>query len=358
MFHSLFDAADPTTFRVLASDHKVPSVEPLRVSPWVAMSAMQKGIRRGDVDLAARAATTLLKVDPTKLWRRLAGIVVEDIGLADLECVKLIMAATAGKTFRREFGGEHRVAGLVIARMCEAKKCRAADDLFIVASHHPELEALRADMARVNLSEHLSRVGERCALLGASLAALHASGARWNGQVAGRSSDAPATFAAMSSAGIDDEIVALAEQGFRRTREALPVLLPLLILALPSGELPVEDNEFPAAVIGRDGLPTFVYDGFSWEGKSALSRFLRQDTTSVRWLRKHVPAERRVAVLHGAIFRVEGGLVRQRVRWPCAETLRRLADEGYHGMRLPDPAAFLDMIRADLPVLDEVRHDL
>ncbi|WP_156938164.1 hypothetical protein [Mesorhizobium sp. WSM3626] len=354
MFHPLFDQADPT-FRVLASDREIATVEPLHTSSWVAMSALQKGIRRGDVDLATRAAATLLKSDPAKLWRRIAGIVFEDVGLADLECVKLVMAATAGKAFRRDFGGENRVAGLVVARMCKANKCRAADDLFIAISHHPELTALRGTLACEEVRQHLSHIRERGALLGASLAVLHASGTRWDGQVAGKATDPKAVFAAMRSAEIEGEIVSLAEQGFRRTREALPVLLPLLALPLPTGELPVQDDEFPAIVIGRNGLPTYCLDGFSYEGRAALARFLKRDTHTGHWLRKHVPAERRVAVLHGAVFRVEGGLVRQRVQWPCAATLRRLADAGFHQMNLSYPAALLDMIRADLPELEGER---
>jgi hypothetical protein len=111
-------------------------------------------------------------------------------------------------------------------------------------------------------------------------------------------------------------------------------------------------------VIGRSGLPTFCYDAFSHEGKSALARFLKRNTTTGRWLRRYAPAERRLAVLAGAVFRVEGGLVRQRVQWPAAATLRWLADAGFHQLKLSDPAGFLDMIRADLSKLDEVRHDV
>jgi len=314
-------------------------------------------VRRGDADLALRAAAALLKSDPAKLWRRLAGIVFEDIGFGDIECVKLVMAATTGKSFRQQFGGEWAVASLLVERMCAAPKCRASDDLFWAVSQHHELGELRGALAREELPEHLSRVRERRALLGASLAALHASGIRWNGQVAGKTANPKALFAAMRSAEIDPEIVALAEQGWRRTREALPVLLPLLTLALPSGLLPAQDDPFPTAVTARSGLPTYCYDGFSREGLAALARFLKRDTTTGRWFRKHVRPDRRVGVLHGAVFRAEGGLVRQRVLWPCAATLRRLADDGYHGLQLPDPAAFLDMIRADLPKLDEERAD-
>jgi len=226
MHFDLF-AIDPA-LQPLVSDRKVPTVEPLPVSPWVAMSAMQKSIRRGDVDLALRAAATLLEKDATKLWRRLAGIVFEDIGLASVKTIKLVMTTTANKVTRQQFGGEWAVASLLVQQMAVAPKCRAADDLFIAVSHHHELDELRTSLAGMDLREHLSRISERGALLGAALAALHVSGVRWTGQVSGRAADANSMFAAMRYAGIDPEIVELAECGWRRTREPLPMMLPLL----------------------------------------------------------------------------------------------------------------------------------
>lgn len=341
----------------LAFDRKVPTVEPFPVSPWVAMSALQKGIRRGDVQLATRAAATLLKSEPAKLWRRLVGIVFEDVGLGSLETIRVVTAAT-DRSARQQFGGDWAVASLLVETMCAAPKCRATDDLFLTISHHHELAELRASLTGVHLAKHLSRISERGALLGASLSVLHASGVRWTGMVAGKTSNAPATFDAMRAAGVDPEIVALSEQGYRKTREPLSILLPLLTLARPPVEFTTQDDEFPPALVGRSGLPTYVYDAFSWEGKAALSRFLKRDTATGRWLRKHVAGERRLSVLAGGLFRVEGGLVRQRVMWPCAMTLSWLADSGYHGMKLPDPAAFLEMICADLPTIDEERADV
>jgi hypothetical protein len=135
-------------------------------------------------------------------------------------------------------------------------------------------------------------------------------------------------------------------------------LLPLLSFALPSGELPAVDDDLPPVVIGRNGIPTYCLDGFSHEGKAALARALRRDLPTSRWLRRHVPAERRLAVLAGGLFRIEGGLVRQRVEWPCAATLKWLADSGYHDMKLSDPAGFLDLVRADLPAIDEERANV
>src|SRR5690606_14685146 len=159
-----------------------------------------------------------------------------DIGLGSLETIRLVTAAT-DRSARQQFGGDWAVASLLVETMCAAPKCRATDDLFLAISHHHELAELRALLPGVDLAEHLSRISERGALLGASLSVLHASGVRWTGIVAGKTANAAATFDAMRAAGVDPEIVALSEQGFRRTREALPILLPLLTLARPSVEL-------------------------------------------------------------------------------------------------------------------------
>lgn len=56
---------------------------PLKISPWIAMSTLQKAIRRGHEQLALRAAATLLRDAPERLWRRCGCIAFEDIGVAD-----------------------------------------------------------------------------------------------------------------------------------------------------------------------------------------------------------------------------------------------------------------------------------
>jgi hypothetical protein len=57
--------------RAVARQGRPPAPRPIDASPWVAMSAMQKAIRRGREDLALSAAATLLRDAPEKLWRRL-----------------------------------------------------------------------------------------------------------------------------------------------------------------------------------------------------------------------------------------------------------------------------------------------
>ena len=78
---------------------------------------MRKGIRRRDVDLALRAAATLLKSGPAKLWRRIVGIVFEDVGLGSVDTIRLVMAATTSKLLREDFGGEWAVASRLVEHM-------------------------------------------------------------------------------------------------------------------------------------------------------------------------------------------------------------------------------------------------
>jgi hypothetical protein len=117
--------------------YREPNPSPFRISPWLAMSLLQKAIRRGESELAQHAAATLLLIAPDRLWRRCGAAAFEEIGVADLETVSLVTAALAGKRYRATIGGEWKVASFLVERMAKAPKCRAADDLLLVADSHP-----------------------------------------------------------------------------------------------------------------------------------------------------------------------------------------------------------------------------
>jgi hypothetical protein len=79
----------------LASEARPPT---LAIDPWVASSLLQKAIRRGDVDLAERAAFTLSRYRGQGIWRRLVVIAFEDVGVGSvdalLQTVKSLASAT------------------------------------------------------------------------------------------------------------------------------------------------------------------------------------------------------------------------------------------------------------------------
>jgi replication-associated recombination protein RarA len=116
------------------------------VSPWVAMSAMQKAIRRGREDLALSAAATLLRDTPDKLWRRIGCVAYEDVGVACLDAVGLATVALGGKASSRGAGGEWAVASCIVSELCRVPKCRAADDLLMACELHPAYAVARAKL--------------------------------------------------------------------------------------------------------------------------------------------------------------------------------------------------------------------
>lgn len=355
-FELLADIAAPI-LRKVAERENIPAIAPLPISEWVAMSLLQKAIRRDAPALALAATATLLSLDPGKFWRRALCIAYEDIGVADIDAVTAALTAVQGKRFRARNGGEWQVAAKLALRLCQARKCRSADDLLIATAFHPALDDARRDTAGEALSHHLRRIEQTGALLSRAIAVSYATGS-YRGHIykGERPYGNPvAVFASLRAAGVEREIVAVAERGFRRVREVLCANLCLLHPLFPTGPLPTEGDDFPPVAMNRRGVPTFAFDMFSHEGRRALGSFLDGRTDTARWIKHHVPAQRRIKFLGHALFRIESGLVKCRVRWPVGDSLRLLADSGFSGISADTTVELLQMLRADLPSLDEER---
>jgi hypothetical protein len=78
----------------------------LRCNRWIASSALQKAIRRGDTALAERAAFVLHREDCSATWRRLIAIAFEDVGPADLDVVLETVAVATLPKWRAVIGEE------------------------------------------------------------------------------------------------------------------------------------------------------------------------------------------------------------------------------------------------------------
>jgi hypothetical protein len=335
---------------------QTPSYSPLNVSPWIAMSLMQKAIRRGQEHLALRAAATLLHVSPERLWRRCGCITFEDIGVADLDTVAVITAALAGKRFRASLGGEWRVAACIVSRMAGAPKCRAADDLLLAAENHPNFEDTRLAFAFRNMNDLVHIVTGAEPLPIRALAACYAIGIdrRPSERSQSRWGNATAVFNALQEAGIPTTVVEIAREGFRKTGELLCPFVALLFPQRQQQTAPVEDDEFPSEVM-IGGVPGWAYDLYSREGRAALAIFIEGRTETARWVRAHIPSRQRIAFLGGMVFRIEGGLVRSRLRWKAGDELRSMVDIECNGSHCPDATEILQLMKADIPALNGVR---
>lgn len=335
---------------------RVPKTEPIAVSPWVAMALLQKAIRRGEERLALGAAASLLRNAPNNLWRRLCGIAFEDIGLADLETLSLVTAAIGGKRVRAKMGGEWPVASYLITSMIRAPKCRAADDLLMTAEMHPEYERERLRLTFLPTDELLHIATGEGDVICRALAAWYAVGthSRSTTRLRPRAGCPAAFFDHLCEVGMPHTLVEISREGFRRGAEALCPFVSLLFRERREAETEIRDDVLPPEIL-CGSVPSWCLDIYSWEGKAALQRFLESNAETARWVRSHVTPAAQVKFLGGIVFRVEGGLMRRRERWPLAEELRRKM-EIESNLRCSDASEILDLARADIGLLNEARY--
>lgn len=335
-----------------------PLAVPLTISPWVAMSLLQKAIRRSEEDLALAAAATLLCCDPDRLWRRLGCIAFEDIGVADRETVYLTTAALAGKRFRAQLG-EWAVASYIVSRMVQAPKCRAADDLLMGVELHPAYKQARLDLAEATTPDLLNIATGSDPLPYRALALWYVIGIhrRPSKHLLPRRGEPRAAFDALCDAGYPHTLVEIAREGFRKVGEVLCPFVALLCPERQGETVALVDDPLPAEKEVR-GIPGWAFDLYSREGRAAFNAFLQRDSETARWIRAHIPPAQRVSFLGGIVFRVEGGGVRSRLHWRQADVLRGLVDVECQGAHCPDASEILGLMRADMPLLNQVRANV
>ncbi|HEY9080480.1 hypothetical protein [Magnetovibrio sp.] len=344
---------------ILVHRRDTPTFRPQSINPWMAMSLMQKAIRRGEVKWALTGAATLLQDSPERLWRRLGITAFEDIGVGDFDAVALTTAGLTGKVWRKGVGGEWAVASFLVQRLCRSVKCRAADDLAMVCMEHPSLEADRIEFAVLSTPDLMEIVTSEDTLSRRSLALWFVMGTdRYRGDgLQKRRGEPQAVMDALCDHGYPDTVVEVCREGLKKTGEILPAFIPLLWRELEHSDSHVEpDNMPPEKII--NGVPSWAYGFHTRDGKSSLRAFRNMDCETTRWLKDAVPAKDHGWVLGELLFRVESGGVDQRLQWTAGNCIRHMADFETHGIAEAEAKTGLALFRKDLPLLNEARHNV
>lgn len=344
---------------LLAHRQNVPPFKPIAISPWTAMSLMQKAIRRGEMEWALTGAATLLQDSPERLWRRLGITAYEDIGVGDFDAVALTTAGLTGKVWRGGVGGEWAVASFLLQRLSQSVKCRATDDLAMVCMEYPSLAADRREMAELMTPELLEIITGDANLPHRALAFWYAMGTdRYRGDNLQRRQGEPqAVLDAFCDHGYPDTVVEVCREGLKKSGEILPAFLSLLWRELDGSNCHVEPDDMPPVEI-INGVPSWAYGYHTRDGKAALRTFMSMRCETTRWLQDTVTPRDRARVLGEMLFRVESGCVDQRLHWQAGNCIRRMADLESYGLTQSDAEAGLKLIRNDLPVLNEARRKI
>ena len=153
------------------------TITALTCDKWVASSALQKSIRRGDVVTAQRAALTLWNADPRSVWRRLIIIAMEDVGVGSADAVIETTRLASDPKLRGRQGGEVAAIIHVCQRLAESAKDRCSDFLISAAAHDLGLETARGACGSIPVSRRLEFVANQTRPLPErAVAAWYASG--------------------------------------------------------------------------------------------------------------------------------------------------------------------------------------
>jgi hypothetical protein len=159
----------------------------------------------------------------------------------------------------------------------------------------------------------------------------------------------------MKVAGLGPSTRALGELGWRRTREVICLFLPPFEAEFKRAHYCDVPVQLPEAESINE-VPCWALDGFVREGRVALARFLDRPSETSDWIAANVPRNGRIHVLASLLFRIEGGEVSLRRHWPLADELRSQADLECHGFGIGAVGEVLEMLRHDLPKLNEERR--
>ncbi|WP_440409448.1 hypothetical protein [Neorhizobium petrolearium] len=334
------------------------TVAPLPISPWLAMSVLQKAIRREEVGVALQAAVTLLHADPNRLWRRLICAAYEDIGMGDVNAVALVNGAMSGKLVRRSLGGEWAVASFLVERLASTRKCRAADDLLMALQAHPAYAAERLSLTYQPTPELMRYATGGADFIARAIGLCYALGTdRWQPEGLRERRGEPAyVFQHMLDVGYPHCVLELGRTGFNRVREPLSVLMSFVSPTCPDSPEAVGKDDEIARTQMVGAVPIWALDQYTREGKDALRRFLHRDAPITRFIEKNVPPRQRLKFLGGLLFRVEGGLLRQRLQWDTGQSLRYAMEVEANGCGIDNATEALSLLRQDMELLNQERR--
>ena len=346
-------------------DHSVrPTIpQPLAVDPWIVSSMLQKSIRRGDADLAERAAITLHRLRGNGIWRRLIVIGFEDIGVASVEALIQTTAACTAPSWRANVeGGDQRVLCLLARLLAEAPKDRSPDHLIGVAHSHPALEDARHRVGALPIAQRLDLVSNASRPLPErAVAAWYASGIEWGTERRAGRGDLPSLMSAFRHLGVPDDPVTATRIAATRTREPIVVMTPLLWLAASATGVHriVECSLPPVTMIGD--VPSYAFDMHTAVGKAAIHRFARENHAVRDVLAAYVPEHRAKDAACIAAFHVDAAPVSRRFGWGGSAELERLgveADMMTAGVPREGIAPLLNVVLENLDHLNAIRAKL
>jgi len=360
--HDLFSNRDQSA-RGESKDNSSPIPGPLRIDPYVASSLLQKAIRRGEADLAERAAVTLHRFRGKGVWRRLLVIAFEDVGIGSLDAIIKTTAACTDPNERSKLGGDQRALCTMARLLAKVPKDRSADHLIGAASSHPSLEETRQLVRDCSLAQSLDLVMDvRLPPPACAVAAWRAFGLESGRGFRIDRGGLAGLMSAFTLLGVPPDLVQATSHAAKHTREPIVVMTPLVWLAAHRGRpSPHSVDCSPPPSPEIDGVPMYAFDKHTAIGKAAIHRLARDNHAVRGVLSAFVPETRAKEAACMAAFYADAAPVSRCLRWEGSAALETLGVESdmlRAGASLPGIQSILDAARDNLDHLNLIRAQL
>jgi hypothetical protein len=343
-------------------DHGDPSsLEPTPADPWVLTSPLQKAIRRGETEIAKRAANTLFALKGSAIWRRYMIIAFEDIGVGSIDSVVATVAAASDADFRKQFGGPARVAVALAGLLSEAAKDRSSDHLVSAWDHPSMVDTWRA-MSGTSIEARLSLVfNDDVALTCRAMATRSLCGLSPGQGVPILRSQLTSLLTAFSDKGVPDELIVATEIAALRTREPITAMVPLLWLLVNNGQvLSIQDCQVPTSPVVRD-IPLYALDMHTRLGGEAIRRLTKENDVVRSCLEQYVPQNRWREAAYAAAFHVDAAPVGRRLIWDQSWQVEQFGverDITFGGVKPKGGELLIRGIRDNLDDLNRLRSEV
>ena len=251
--------------------------DPLNCDRWVASSLLQKAIRRGDFELAQRAARRLMEFDKNAIWRRVVVIAFEDVGAADIDPLLETVFVASSSEWRRGCG-ELTALDRIVRQLAEATKDRSADYLACAARDHPDLSEICDFCRKASLGERLRLLADTSLPLAKrGVAAWFGSDINWRYDRQVQGGNLRALAEAYRELGAGEELANSMVLAAKRAPEPLVVLAPLIWFEVQrSGPATTRNGPVPQTKTIA-GVPLYAFDKHTRIGKRAIERLVREN---------------------------------------------------------------------------------
>lgn len=338
------DRRDLTTATV---DPSLP--EPFaQADPYLLASALQKAIRRGDAIVARRAGYQLYAIDRQRLWRRLAVIALEDVGIADINVATELIAIATMTAARRLLGGDTAALDFALARACAAAKDRTGDHLCSIIGRERAPSQEQAALKMASLNALLAIVASadlpwtyrlHAAVIASGRSEIVHSGAR-----------IAAVLDVLHEHGVPPLLLTSCEAYAARQRDALPVFVPFAwMLRAPGCTDCIIARDLTAPDMVGD-WPCYVFDPVNTRlGRQAVDLWLKSYLVKPPWLPRQVAA---------ALWNAESALCDRTLSWPLGDTIQKrayAADLTFRGLPVERHPELNAWIAREMPALNAAR---